>query len=57
MAKQRDSLYYMKLCRRQLQAILDLSPTEGKRFLLLKKKAAHYLELAKAAKAREDAGK
>jgi len=57
MAKTRDSLYYMKLCRRQLQAIYNLGPTEGKVFLRLKKKAAHYLELAKAAKAREDEGK
>lgn len=57
MAKTRDSLYYMKLCRRVLQDIYLCPPTEGKRFLMLKKKAAKYLEQAKAAKLLEDTGK
>lgn len=51
--QKRNSIYYMKQCRKTLLEITKLGPADGVVFLRLKKRAARYLEKAKEAEARE----
>ena len=53
----KDSMYYMKLCRKALLEISMTPGDQGWRFLMLKKKAQKYLEKAKALVASEKAAK
>lgn len=53
MAQSRSSVYYYRMCQKALQEIYYLAPDQGKRFLLLKKKAQKYLLLAQEAAKRE----
>jgi len=53
----KDSVYYMKLCRKALMEISVTPPDQGWRFLALKKKAQKYLEKAKDLVASEKAAK
>lgn len=53
MAKKHDKLYYMKKCRDCLIEISKLGPTDAVLFLRLKRKAAKFLEKAKALEALE----
>lgn len=53
----KNSLYYMKLCRKTLIEISMTPGDQGWRFLMLKKKAQKYLEKAKALVASEKAAR